>query len=115
MVSRKKEKRIRRYAAWRLDLKASRGFMGFSRLRATLAYQGERCVTSGRGSVIEPQRRANMSRTIMTASVTIKIVVTTPRRREGAASRMVGKLFDMMLAFRLRAARRAAPSWRAMP
>jgi hypothetical protein len=72
-------------------------------------------VTSGRGSVVEPHRRANMSLTIMTASMTIRMVVTALRKREGAASRVVCKLSDMMLAFRLRAARLAVPFWPAMP
>jgi hypothetical protein len=56
-----------------------------------------------------------MSLTIMTASMTIRMVVTALRKREGAASRVVGKLSDMMLAFRLRAAGLAAPFWPATP
>jgi hypothetical protein len=37
-----------------------------------------------------------MSRTIMTASMIIRAVVTMRRSREDAASRMVGKFVDMM-------------------
>jgi hypothetical protein len=37
-----------------------------------------------------------MSLTIMTASMTIRMVVTALRKREGAASRVVCKLSDMM-------------------
>src|SRR3979411_818181 len=59
-------------------------------------HHDERCVTLGGDGGAEPHRRANMSLTIMTASMISRTLVIALRTREDAALRLAGRLADMM-------------------